>query len=71
MAETAEEAIEKGVEIRGKVKRWLSRGFGFVGAWGGEEVFVHERDIRGGLQLEEGGIVVMKVEVDGSRKNSG
>jgi len=47
--------------LEGIVKRWLDRGFGFIGVEGqDEEVFVHHTSLDGVSELREG----QKVEFD-------
>ena len=38
----------------GTVKRWLDRGYGFIAAEDGTEVFVHNSEIQGKNTLTEG-----------------
>ncbi len=46
--------------MEGTVKRWLDRGFGFIGVEGEEDVFVHHSALDGVYELQEG----QKVEFD-------
>ncbi len=49
--------------LEGTVKRWLSRGYGFIGIEGEEDdVFVHHSELQGAFRLEEGQIVEFDVE---------
>lgn len=49
--------------LKGKVKRWVgSRGYGFIEAENGEDVFVHHSDIGGLYELKEGQKVEFKVD---------
>ena len=46
----------------GVVKRWLDRGFGFIEADDGTEVFVHSSEIQGKSILTEGEKVEFEIE---------
>jgi len=48
-------------QLEGIVKKWLDRGYGFIGVEGEEEdVFCHNSAIQGAFELREG----QKVEFD-------
>jgi len=50
-------------ELEGTVKRWLDRGYGFIGVEGKEDdVFVHQNDIAETFQLKEGQKVKFDLE---------
>jgi CspA family cold shock protein len=50
-------------ELEGTVKRWLDRGYGFIGVMGKEDdVFVHRNDIAETFQLKEGQRVKFDLE---------
>lgn len=47
--------------MEGIVKRWLDRGYGFIGVEGkDDDVFVHHTELEGSFELREG----QKVEFD-------
>jgi len=47
--------------LEGVVKRWLDRGYGFIGVEGeDDDVFVHQSALEGAYELREG----QKVEFD-------
>lgn len=47
--------------MKGVVKRWLDRGYGFIGVEGqDEDVFVHHSELNGAYELREG----QRVEFD-------
>ena len=49
--------------MEGTVKRWLDRGFGFIGVEGqDDEVFVHHTSLDGISELREGQKVEFEVE---------
>ena len=50
-------------KLEGTVKRWLDRGYGFIGVEGKEDdVFVHQNDIEETFQLREGQKVKFDLE---------
>jgi CspA family cold shock protein len=40
--------------MKGKVKRWLDRGYGFIEVEGMDDVFVHHNEVQGAFELKEG-----------------
>jgi CspA family cold shock protein len=49
--------------LNGIVKRWLDRGFGFIGVEGNDEdVFVHHSNLDGAFELSEGQNVKFDME---------
>ena len=49
--------------MEGTVKRWLDRGFGFIGVEGqDDEVFVHHTSLDGISELREGQKVEFEIE---------
>ena len=49
--------------MNGIVKRWLDRGFGFIGVEGNDEdVFVHHSNLDGAYELSEGQNVKFDME---------
>lgn len=46
----------------GVVKRWLDRGYGFIKADDGTEVFVHNSEIQGKNSLTEGEKVEFEIQ---------
>lgn len=49
--------------MEGTVKRWLDRGFGFIGVEGqDDEVFVHHTSLDGLSELSEGQKVEFEIE---------
>jgi CspA family cold shock protein len=49
--------------LEGVVKRWLDRGYGFIGVEGeDDDVFVHHSALEGAYELREGQKVEFEVE---------
>jgi CspA family cold shock protein len=49
--------------LEGVVKRWLDRGYGFIGVEGeDDDVFVHQSALEGAYELREGQRVEFDVE---------
>jgi CspA family cold shock protein len=49
--------------LEGIVKRWLDRGYGFIGVEGNDEdVFVHHSGLNGAFELREGQNVEFDLE---------
>lgn len=51
--------------MEGVVKRWLDRGYGFIGVEGrDDDIFVHYSDVEGAYELRAGQRVEFDVEDD-------
>jgi len=70
MADSVEEAVEKGWEVRALVENWLDKGFGFAKKRG-IPIFIHGKAIKGDTKLVVGGEVVLRVVWDTSRDQGG